>query len=215
MQTITYIALFQSFLPLLYYWFSKKKITQDSKPIVPFIYLCFIASLYELTFTFVLKIGATVWFYVYDFLAFFTIQYFFYYVLNKKIKRIVWVSSFLFVLMFLYFVFHHTIEKHLNYIAYLGVFTTVLIIFYTIKWFKKDFMETEFVSLTQNSNLYFISGFMLYYAGTIVLYLLANSIYINHREFISHFWMINIFFNIIHKSLLLIGIWKFQKQIIE
>ena len=71
MQTITYIALFQSFLPLLYYWFIKKKVkSKKSKPILPFIYLCFIASLYELTFTFVLKIGATVWFYVYDFLAF-------------------------------------------------------------------------------------------------------------------------------------------------
>lgn len=70
MQTIIYIALFQSFLPLLYYWYTKKKLKQESKPILPFIYLCFIASLYELTFTFVLKIGATVWFYVYDFLAF-------------------------------------------------------------------------------------------------------------------------------------------------
>jgi hypothetical protein len=215
MQTIIYIALFQSFLPLLYYWYTKKKLKQDSKPIMPFIYLCFIASLYELTFTFVLKIGATVWFYVYDFLAFFTIQYFFYYVLNKKIKQFVWVSSFLYVLIFLFFVVNHTIEKHLDYIAYLEVFTTVLIIHYAIVWFKNAFMETEFVSLTHNPNFYFVSGFMIYYVGTIVMYLLANSMYINHRELISHFWMINIFFNIIHKTLLLIGIWKLQKQIIE
>ena len=89
MQTITYIALFQSFLPLLYYWYTKKTLKQECKPILPFIYLCFIASLYELTFTFVLKIGATVWFYIYDFLAFFTIQYFFYYVLNIPISTMV------------------------------------------------------------------------------------------------------------------------------
>ena len=73
MQIVIYIALFQSLLPLLYYGWIRKKIIQDSKPILPFIILCFIASLYEFIFTFTLYISSTIWFYVYDFLAFFRI----------------------------------------------------------------------------------------------------------------------------------------------
>lgn len=214
MQIIIYIALFQSLLPLVYYWFVKEKITYDqSKPILPFIYLCFVASTYEIIFTFIMYVSSTFWFYVYDFLAFFTIQYFFYFILNKKNKLMVWVSSILYFFLFFYFIFHHTKENFLNSISYLGVFTTTIIIYYAIWWFKNTFTERVYASLTQNPIFYFVSGFLLYYTGTIVLYLMANSIYLNQREFINYYWMVNVIFNIIHKALLMIGIWKLQKQL--
>lgn len=213
MQIVIYIALFQSLLPLLYYWLIRKKIIQDSKPIVPFIYLCFIAGLYEIIFTFQLKINVAVWFYVYDFLAFFSIQYFYYFILKMKYKRMMLLSSILYLFLFLYFVSHHTHLKQLDYIAYLGVLNTLLIIFYSIKWFKKSFLDSEFETLILNPNFYFVSGFILYYAGTIVLFLLVNTIYLNQKELISHFWILNVFFNLVHKTLLLVGIWKLQKQL--
>lgn len=215
MQIVIYIALFQSLLPLLYYGWIRKKIIQDSKPILPFIILCFIASLYEFIFTFTLYISSTIWFYVYDFLAFFTIQYFFYYILEQKIKKIVWGSSILYLFLFLYIVLHHTRERFLNSISFLGVLTTIIIIYYAITWFKITITEKVYSSLTQSSNFYFVSGFILYYTGTIILFLMANTIYVNQREFISHYWMLNIFFNLVHKALLLVGIWKLQKQLIK
>ena len=136
-------------------------------------------------------------------------------ILNKENKRMVLLSSILYLFLFVYFVSHHTHLKQLDYISYLGVLNTLLIIFYSIKWFKKTILVSEFESLTQNPNFYFVSGFILYYTSTIVLFLLINTIYLNIKELISHFWMINIFFNIFHKTLLLIGIWKLQKQIIK
>ena len=49
--------------------------------------------------------------------------------------------------------------------------------------------------------------------GFIVLFLLVNTIYLNQKELISYFWMLNVFFNIVHKTFLLVGIWKLQKQL--
>jgi len=86
MLTITFIALFQSFLPLSYYWYIKKKLKQDIKPIMPFIYLCFISGFYELVFSMHLRINLVPWYFIYDILSFFTILFYFYYTLNKKNK---------------------------------------------------------------------------------------------------------------------------------
>lgn len=215
MRLLVVTTVLYSLTPLIMYWFTKKKLNEEIKPIFPFVVLCFIAGLYEFIFTSQLKISVTVWFYVYDFLAFFSIQYFYYFILNKENKRMVLLSSILYLFLFVYFVSHHTHLKQLDYISYLGVLNTLLIIFYSIKWFKKTILVSEFESLTQNPNFYFVSGFILYYTSTIVLFLLINTIYLNIKELISHFWMINIFFNIFHKTLLLIGIWKLQKQIIK
>lgn len=213
MKFILITTILYSLLPLLLYWFTKNKLNKEIKPIFPFIVLCFIAGFYEFVFTVLLYVNSVPWFYTYDFLAFFTIQYFFYYVLERKIMKIVIPSTFLYLILFSYTVINHTFENYFTYLSYLTSFTTLLILIYSIMWFKKVFMETTLVSLAHSPTFYFVSGFLFYYAGVIVLFLLANSMYAKDKAYFQYYWLINMFFNFFHKTLLLIGIWKSQRKL--
>ena len=212
MRFILITTVLYSLLPLLLYWFTKNKLNEEIKPIFPFIVLCFIAGLYEFIFTTILRFNTIPWFYTYDLLAFFSIQYFFYNVLDKKVKKLVWISSCLYLILFTNAVIHHTIENYLNYLSYLTSFVTLLILIYSIKWFKKVFMETTLVSLADSPTFYFVTGFLFYYSGVVVLFLLAHSIYHNNNSHLQYYWLINLFFNIFHKTVLIIGIWKARKN---
>jgi hypothetical protein len=212
MKFILITTVLYSLLPLLFYWFTKKKLNEEIKPIFPFVVLCFIAGLYEFIFSSILRFNTISWFYTYDLLAFFSIQYFFYNVLYKKVKKLVWITSCLYLILFTYAVIQHTIENYLNYLSYLTSFTTLLILIYSMKWFKKVFMETTLVSLADSPTFYFVTGFLFYYAGVVVLFLLADSIYNNNKSHLQYYWLINLFFNIFHKTVLIIGLWKARRN---
>lgn len=77
MRILVAITVLYSLIPLFVYWFTKNKLNKEIKPIFPFIVLCFIAGLYEFIFTTILRFNTIPWFYTYDLLAFFSIQYFF------------------------------------------------------------------------------------------------------------------------------------------
>lgn len=208
MQLLVAITVLYSLIPPLVYWFIKNKLNSEIKPVFPFIVLCFLAGLYEFIFTILLRVNTLPWFYTYDVLYFFTIQYFFYYILEKKIKNIVWISSSSYIILFVYFVVNNSIKNYLTHLSYLSSITTFLIIIFSIMWFKKTFKETNLESLAKSSSFYFVSGFLIYNSGVIVLFLLSNSMYANDSISFHYFWIINLFFNMIHKTILIVGIWK-------
>lgn len=212
MQLILIITILYFLLPLIVYWFTRGKLNNEIQPVLPFVVLSFVGGLYELIFTTILRFNTIPWFYTYDLLAFFTIQYFFYTILDKKIKKIVWISSCLYLILFSYFLINHSFETYMNYLSYLTSLITLLILIYSIKWFKKVFMETTLVSLAQSPTFYFVSGFLFYYSGVIVLFLFAQTIYANDKVNFQYYWLINLFFNIFHKTFLIIGIWKSRKN---
>lgn len=208
MRLLVAITVLYSLIPPLVYWFIKNKLNNEIKPVFPFIVLCFLAGLYEFIFTTLLRVNTLPWFYTYDILYFFTIQYFFYYILEKKIKKIVWISSSSYIVLFVYFVVNNSIKNYLTHLSYLSSITTFLIIIFSIMWFKKTFKETKLVSLANSPSFYFVSGFLIYNSGVIILFLLSNSMYANDSKSFHYFWIINLFFNIVHKTILIVGIWK-------
>lgn len=212
MKLLVVVTILYSLLPPLVYWFIRKKLNNEVQPILPFLVLCLIAVVYEFIFTALLRINTVSWFYTYDFLSIFTIQYFFYHVLEKKVKKVVLVSTVLYIALFFYALTHNEMKNYLTYLSYLNSFITFLIIFYSVLWFKKVFMETRLLSLSQSPTFYFISGFLFYYLGVVVLFLLANSIYLTNNSNFQYYWLINLFFTIFHKTFLIIGIWKARKN---
>lgn len=212
MQLLVVVTMLYSSLPFLVYWFIRKQLNQEVQPILPFLVLCFIGGLYEFIFTALLRIDTVPWFYTYDFLSIFTIQYFFYHVLEKKVKKMVLVTTALYIALFFYAVTHHEMKNFMNYLAYLNSIITFLIIFYSFLWFKKVFMEKSLISLSQSPTFYFITGFLFYYSGVVVLFLLANSIYLTNNSNFQYYWLINLFFNIFHKTFLIIGLWKARRN---
>ena len=119
-----------------------------------------------------------------------------------------WISSSIYVILFIYAVINNTLNNYLTHLSYLTSITTFLIIIFSIMWFKKVFIQRNLESLATSPTFYFVSGFLFYYTGVIVLFLFANSIYAKDSVSFHYFWIINLFFNIVHKTFLIIGIWK-------
>ena len=212
MQLLVAITVLYSLIPPLVYWFIKNKLNSEIKPVFPFIVLCFLAGLYEFIFTILLRVNTLPWFYTYDVLYFFTIQYFFYYILEKKIKNIVWISSSSYIILFVYFVVNNSIKNYLTHLSYLSSITTFLIIIFSIMWFKKTFKETNLESLAKSSSFYFVSGFLIYNSGVIVLFLLSNSLYHQEKSNFQNYWFLNLLFNIFLKTFLILGLWKSSRS---
>ena len=92
--------------------------------------------------------------------------------------------------------------------AYLNTIITSVVITFSILWFKQFNRKTIQSNTKQNPNTYFITGLLLMYGGTIFLYLYANNLYLKNKELFFTSWMLNIFLNIVNRTLLIVGIWK-------
>ena len=65
MQLLVAITVLYSLIPPVVYWFVKKKMNNEIKPVFPFIVLSFIAGFYEFVFTVLLYVNTIPWFYIY------------------------------------------------------------------------------------------------------------------------------------------------------
>ena len=79
-------------------------------------------------------------------------------------------------------------------------------------WMKYAFINLKEDSLLKYPPFYFISGLLFYFSGTLFLFLFGNLILKEGSEAFLDSWMLNLFFNIVFKILLFIGIWKGQTK---
>jgi hypothetical protein len=95
--------------------------------------------------------------------------------------------------------------------GYLQVIESVFVITAILLWMQYAFIRLQEDSLLKYSHFYFISGLLFYFSGTLFLFLFGHFVLGNADEFVEY-WMLNLFFNIIFKLLLLVGIWKARVQ---
>lgn len=197
-------------LPILIFSFKKEKLSKEAILILPFIFVVFIASLYEFFGTVVLKLNVEYWFIFYNFLVFFTLLYFFYFLLKEISKFFFIFFIFLFVCLSIYSLFKWNGENFIVISSYYNLLQTIFILTFSIFWIKRIFINLELDSFTKSSTFYFISGLILYYSGTVFLFLLSNLIFKMDKSTFQDYWMLNIILNWVLRTLLIIGIWKGQ-----
>lgn len=206
-----YTALILGTIPLLLIWKNNTKFDKKN-PIFPYVVVVFIASFYEYFGTYLLKINVTNWFMAYKILALTSLLYYFYHILKKK-----YIFLFIFFITFFSATFIYNLSKlndetFLDISAYLNTIITAVVITFSIIWFKQLDRKTIQSNTKQEPNSYFIAGLLLMYGGTIFLYLYANNLYLNNKELFFTSWMLNIFLNIVNRTLLIIGVWKIIKN---
>lgn len=207
MNFILVFTVLYGLLPLLIYHFLNKKLI-DIKAIYPFLVVVFMAGIYEFIGTFLLKIDAANWFYIYNVLAFLSIHYLFYIILKKRFK-IIFIS--LIIILLLLIVFASFFLKSYNFLeitSFFNVFQTSIILFFSILWFKKVFQELIVDGLLKSPYFYFLSGLIIYYSGTLFLFLTITYIYLNDKPAFEYYWLLNIILNILLRTLLIVGILK-------
>lgn len=205
---LLYFVIIFGVSPFLYFLIYKRKHVRELKPILPFAILTFIASLYEYLGTLIFKWNVSYWFIIYAFISFFCILYFFFQVLQKEISKISIFFLIAFIALCLLLYFNFKVDEFLIITSYIDTFITLFILFFTIIWFRKLILEAYIENLLQNSTFYFISGFILYYCGTLFLFLLSNYIYKVESSMFQSYWVINILLNLVLRTLLLVGLWK-------
>lgn len=205
---LLYFVIIFGVSPFLYFLITKRKYAKELKPILPFISLTFISSFYEFFGTLTFKWDSSYWFVIYEILSFLSVFYFFFQVLEKMFSKLflVFFVSFIIICFFLYLYFN--IEDILIISSYIDTFITLFVLFFTIIWFKNLITNTYVENLLDNSTFYFISGFILYYCGTLFLFLLSNYIYNIDSTILHSYWVINILLNLVLRTLLLVGLWK-------
>ena len=117
----------------------------------------------------------------------------------------------LILLFFLLVIFTFTIWTSKFYFevsSYFNVFQTVVIVILSILWFKKILIDLDSNSLLDSSVYFFISGLLIYYLGTVFVYLIGSYIYFENKALFQYYWLLNIFLNLVLRTFLIIGIWK-------
>ena len=182
------------------------------KSFIPFTIVVFFASSYEFVGSILLKINVEYWFLLYGILSFFSIHFFFYFLLKKKFKTIFLFLIFGFILFFIYLAFKSFNLNYLTVSSFLKVYQTIVVLFFSILWFKRVFEDLEFENLYDSASFYFVSGLLIYYCGSVFLFLSANSLYTNDKTNFQYYWILNIILNLVLRTLMLVGIWKARQE---
>lgn len=207
MKIILVLTIIYGIIPLLLFYVYNRK-SLDLSSIYSFLVVVFIASIYELIGSVILKMSFENWYLIYKTLAFFSLHYFFYSLLKKRYGIVFLIYIVLFILLL---VLAHTFWSGFNVLdvnAYFNMFQMLVVLNFSIYWFKGLFLELVEENLFGNPNFYFISGLIIYYCGTLFLFLVSSSIYAIDKSNFQFYWLLNILLNFVLRSLLIIGIWK-------
>jgi hypothetical protein len=179
--------------------------------IEPYLWLLFVSSIYELI-SYRLNIPSAYWFRFYILIDFLLLFYFYFLTLNKKYKLLFYsfLATFLFFYMYLLTVWD--VKDTLRTDFYLTVFETVFVLISSLLWFTTLFSELKETSLLRSPNYYFVAGFVFYYTGTFFLFLVSDFMIKNMASEMMTYWNINILFNILLRTLILLGIWMARKK---
>ena len=202
-----YVVMFLGIIPSIFVLLKQNKI-KSIRAFYPMIFLVSFGSIYEYVFTFILQIDSKYWFRFYDLISFIFISYYFKSILGKENYKYIYITNVIYLIFYFFlFIFWNT-KTSLHTSSYLSALQTVFILIFSILWFIDSFKNLEHDSLLKKPHFYFVSGLVLYYSGTIFLFLMSSVIFEKERAFILEYWMLNIFFNFIFRVLLLVGIWK-------
>lgn len=206
-----YLSLFSiylGFLPLILFAIVRKRLNSEAYLILPYLILTFLSSGYELIFTYLLDVDSSVWFKIYPFCELLVLIHYFYHLLKGRYKYMYWFFGLLYSVCFAFIAYQGKIDNFMDGDAYLQTVESVFVILAIILWMKYAFINLQEDSLLKYPQFYFISGLLFYFSGTLFMFILGSFILENQKDNFLNTWMLNLFFNVFFKILLLIGIWK-------
>lgn len=208
MMVLLYFVIVFGISPFLYFLVARRQSAIELKAILPYVFLTFISSLYEFFGTLTFGWNVSYWFLIYDILDFSCIFYFFYIILQKKHFWIFVAFLVLFAALCSFLYWQYEIKDFIVVNNYFKGFITFFVLLFSVLWFAKLFAEVYIEDLLNNSTFYFITGFVLYYCGTLFLFLLSNYLYHSDSVLFQSYWVVNIVLNFVLRTLLLVGLWK-------
>lgn len=205
-ESLFYLVNVLGLVPLLYCFINKRKINFQSFYILPFVTLVFFSSAYEMA-TSQIDYNTAYWFRLYGFLEFMVLFYY-YYKINRNDTKYLLKGLVLYLSIYAFLLFIWDLNTFYKTEALLTIYEFVFALVGTVLWFRKVFGELKESSLLSSPDYYFISGFLLYFAGTFFLFLTSDYLYKNVTNQFLDYWNLNLVFCGISRMLLIVGIWK-------
>lgn len=117
-----------------------------------------------------------------------------------------------------FFLIDTLLIKEINSYAYYlnsNITTTASLIYIAIgiKYFSKLLKEVKYQKLEKNPLFWFSAGIILYYSGTLILFLLSNQVSTNPEEYTLYYeialagWGLNSIFNMVLNTAYSIALW--------
>ncbi len=174
----------------------------------PYFWLIGLSSLYEQVFTLWLRVDATIYFRIYGLLDMVLMLYFYSQVVKGQ-RAAIWLFGLAYSIVFIYLWIHFD-EYDLTRADQICVPISTFIVFYfTILWFRQQFLAMREESLLSMGSFYFVSGLFMYFAATIFLFLYSNLVFKSKAvNYLLEFWVFNIFMVILARLIFIIAIWK-------
>jgi hypothetical protein len=201
-------TIFIGFFPLALVYLLQIQRAKSVVPAVPFLMLVFFASLYEFVGSYYFEFGVKYWFVVYNILVFIVLHYFYYKLLHQKFKFLFYGFALAFLALCFYLFVNYDLNNTFVFSSYSKVLQTIIILTFSALWFKDVFEKLEISNLLQSPSFYFVSGLILYYCSTVFLFLMHDLLYGADKSEAEEIWLLNIIFNLLLRSLLIIGVWK-------
>lgn len=208
-QILLFIVQVLGIIPILLLKVQKQ--THETLYIKPFVWLLTFSVFYEVVATLILKINNIVWFRFYLLLEFYAVFYFFLRLFEARYKVYLISSASIFAVVFITLLFYWDNSNNLKTDSFLSVLEIIFVYCSSILWCKDLFNNLTQRSLLDYSIFYFIAGFILYFSGTLFLFLISDLIFSSTLNF-ENYWTLNIAFNILLRIFLIIGIWKGQQK---
>ena len=209
-MSLLLFAMFLGLVPTLL--LLRIKITKPSEYFIPFLSLMFVASVYEIVFTTYLKIPVDHWVVFYNFMAFVTLFYFYYQLLNHQYKSLFIGFAFAFMGLCSYLFCNYNFSHHFVFSSYLKVLQTSFILVFSVLWFIEVFKQKVELNLFKTPVFYFISALILYYCGVLFVFLSHKYIYQNHKSISGSIWSLNLYLNLVMRFLSIYGVWIARKK---
>lgn len=211
-EILLYITFFSGLVPFCFYVFIiyRKGNVDNLKPAVPFLWLTLIGSLYEPIVTIGMGKDSMYWFRIYNVAEFLCLYYFFTHVIHKRYLLVFGSFFYFFIVSSLLVVILDVGQLRVESIYAPLIFIFVLT--FSTLWFRDTSKNDLLLAKFAKSNVVFICGFLLYYAGTLFFYLLSEVILVDSKSIGYHdYWLVNIIATLILKCFLIGGVWSGKK----
>lgn len=204
-----YITLFIGIIPLLILLIKRKAFAFNT-PIVPFIWLTALATLYEFIGSVVLQINTAYWFQLYSLLELIALYYFFYKLFSSSHKKTLLVFASILMLTYgLSFLFWNENSKFISK-AINKTPLTLFVCFFSFVWFKNLFEKAKIVNPWRDPTYCFVSGLAMYYSTTLFLFLLSSFFFVS-KSYFYDYWLVNIMAAFILRTFLIMGAWNMKQ----
>jgi len=180
--------------------------SKATKSLYPFILLVALSSIYEIVFIYFLKFDSDYWSKIYLFLEFVTLVFVFNKNSDKSFRFVSYFFCILFFCSYFYFKIIKTDIPTLKTDGILSIIEFFYVVFFSIYWFISVFNKREAASLLQLPFFYFVSGLVIYFSGTIFLFLLSEEL-LKEGLSLNQYWVVNVVLLLFFRVLLLVAIW--------